>query len=135
MAGDESFALTIPWSVWFLQSIANFFRRRITKLSDNATLLLIYSNPVESGHMQAITRIVVENETSEYDTLRIGVVAGDVFYPLEEELAPVDDQLYTCHDTIYLSEGETLLVTLAGTTLLDRINVYVEGFEGRKHNP
>jgi len=132
MAGNDSYAVTIPWSVWFLKSVGNFFRRRITRDSNNATTFNIDDAPVEHGHMQALTRIVVENETSEYDQLRVGVVSGEVFYPLEEEKAPVDDQLYTLHEDIFLSEGEILRCELKGTTVGDRINLYVEGFEGRK---
>jgi len=81
--------------------------------------------------MAAITRISVENETSDYDRLRIGVVSANTFYPLEEDQNPNAITLYWTSADFYLGEGENLRLELTGTTAADRICVYIEGYTAR----
>ncbi len=119
---------------WSLNTIAqqgNLFRRRLTVVSAEEAPLNINDSQIESGFIAVITRIAVENETSDYTRLRIGVVEGNIFHPHEEEQNPNEDTLYWTSEEFYLSEGENLRIELTGTTSADRINVYIEGYRAR----
>lgn len=116
------------WSLAALGRQGNLFRRRITIISAAEAPLNIDDEQIKSGFMTGIVRVAVENETSDYDRLRIGVLSSNTFHPHEEEQNPNEDTLYWTSEEFYLGEGENLRIELTGTTNADRINVYVEGY-------
>ncbi len=119
------------WSLIALGRQGNLFRRRITVDSEAETPLTVDDPKIESGYMAGIMRIAVENETSDYTRLRVGVVSGKIFHPHEEEQNPNADTLYWTSEEFYLGEGENIRIELAGTTSGDRINIYIEGYTAR----
>ena len=119
------------WSLEAIARLGNLFRRRITVDSAAEAPLNINDSQIESGFIAVFTRIAVENETSDYTRIRIGVVSGGIFHPHEEEQNPNEDTLYWTSEEFYLSEGENIRLELTGTTNADRINVYVEGYRAR----
>lgn len=109
----------------------NLFRRRITVDSAAEAPLNIDDQDIKSGYMAGITRISIENETSDYTRLRIGVFSNGTFHPCEEEQNPNADTLYWISEEIFLGEGERIRAELTGTVAADRINVYIEGYIAR----
>ncbi len=123
--------LDTNWSFDNLGRLGNLFRHRITHISDGGAIEYIHDDPVMSGAIQVITRVSVENETSDYNQLRIGVLHAELFHPHEEEKNPNAGQLYWMSEEIYLGEREKLRIALSGTSASDVITVYIEGFEAR----
>ncbi len=124
-------AKRFPWSEAVSEGFGNLFHDVITVNSAGETTLVIEAAPVKSGLMQKLTRIRVINETSNYTRLRIGAQVGPTFHLYEEQLAPDVDKLYWTDNDIFLGESNKLRFELTGTTNLDRISIFIEGFEAK----
>ena len=66
--------------------LGDLYRYRITKVSDASDPLNIDADVLNPQWSWDVVRCSVENETTDYTKLRIGIVSGDVFHPLEEEV-------------------------------------------------
>ena len=119
------------WSLAAIGRQGNLFRRRITIVSAAEATLNINDELIKSGFIAGIMRVAVENETSDYTRLRIGVVSGNIFHPHEEEENPNANTLYWMSEEFYIGQGENLRIELTGTTSSDRINVYIAGYTAR----
>jgi len=123
--------IDLNWSLKALARLGNLFRRRIIHISDGSATITIDDEQVHTARMQMLTRVCVENETSDYDRLRLGVLSSGLFQPHEEENNPNSDTLYWMSEEIMLGESENLRIELTGTTADDRISVYIIGYEAR----
>ena len=116
------------------QTILDFSTGRIRRkplrfASAGVATEYINDDIVRPGWAQLITRIAIENETTAFTSLRIGVWDGANFHLLEEQKNPVVDTLYWTTDHIYLSEGENLRIELKGCASGDVVKLYIDGFE------
>jgi len=130
MSPDNSIPMSI-WSEKAIEWLGYQIWDRLITISDGSNTLNIDYDQVKSGFVQKIQRVCVENETSDYTRLRIGVLSGGIFHPLQEQHVPEADKLYWSSGDFYLAEGDNLRVELTGTTTSDRIAVYISGFEAR----
>jgi len=113
----------------------HLFRYRWTAASDGAAVFAMPGDYVESGWHWRVVKCVVENETSNYTRLRVGVWSGAVFYPHDEIENPQAANIYFTEQDIHLSEGERLLFLLTGTFADDVVRAYVEVMQSREDRP
>ena len=107
-------------------------RRTLKFVSVGSAVEYIYDNIVRPGDILILDRVAVENETSSYTQLRIGVLSGGVFYPFEEQKTPSLDTLYWASDEIVVAPGENLVIELTGCTSGDKVNIYLCGILNEK---
>lgn len=106
------------------------YRKRLYELSDNATTFDIEDTQTEPGEARKIGRLSVENRTSNYTRLTIGIVTRDIFFVFEEEDSPQANNVYWFDRPLWIYEREYLRIRLEGTTVNDEIHVFLEGVEG-----
>ena len=103
-------------------------RRPLRFVSAGVATEYIDDGPVKPGAMRIINRVAIENQTTGFTQLRIGVWDGANFQMLEEQKTPAAATLYWTADPIYLSEGENIRIELVGCTPNDVVTAYVDGF-------
>lgn len=92
----------------------------------------INDSVVKPADILVIDRVSVENETTAFTKLRVGVYSVGVFYPLEEQTSPAADTLYWTADEITICEGENLRVELTGCILGDVVSVWISGYKNQR---
>ena len=86
---------------------------------------------VPSGYKRTFQNISVEDETSDYTSMRIGYLRkGSAHWWVEEE-SPKAGRLYWMRDSKVLEGGDVLLIRLWGTTSGNKLAAYVDGFTER----
>ena len=85
------------------------------------------TNKVKPNRIQIVKLIAVENKTTTYTKLRIGIWDNGVFMPFFEETAPLVGELYFITDEIILRDGQQVQAELQGCTAGDNIEMYVHG--------
>lgn len=85
------------------------------------------TNKVRPQRIAKIKLIAVENKTSSFTKLRIGIFDNGFFYPFFEELAPQAGELYFITDELILRDGQQIQAELQGCTALDNLEMYVHG--------
>lgn len=104
------------------------YLRQFTKLGVNTTQEDIDDERVPNDYRLKVDHISVENETTAYTRLVIGVVVGHTFHQLVEEDAPAVDDLYWHDRPFSVPEGCKVRARLMGITANDVIQVYINGF-------
>ena len=88
--------------------------------------------PVPEGLTWIIRHAAVEDETTAFTSVRVGVATADSFRPIEEHVGGVAGELYTVPDTIYVPTGKFLRARFVGTTSGDKLALYVNGHQVRR---
>lgn len=102
-------------------------RRRFNFVSVGSAVEYIDDTIVRSGDILILDRVAVENETSSFTKLRLGVLSGGIFYPSEEQKNPSVGTLYWVSDSIVIAEGENLRIELTGCTSGDKVALSLFG--------
>jgi len=113
----------------------SLYRKRIKKTSAGEATLDIDDSIVLEGKAIVYERVSVENRTTGYTRLVVGVVSADLFHQHEEHDNPGVDDIFWTTDDINVKQGENLRLRLTGTTNGDTIFIYVEGRIGKPGNP
>lgn len=100
---------------------------RITNTSAGAGTNDLRRNKVKPGRIEKISIVSVENLTTAYTSLRIGIFDDGIFYPYFEEKNPVSGELYFTTNRIVLREGQQLQAELSGCTAGDHLEMYMHG--------
>lgn len=82
---------------------------------------------VPEGEEWELTHIAVEDETTAFTSVRLGVRRGVAFIPLEEHVGGVAGELYTANRPFYLQAGNILVARFVGTTSGDLLRLYANG--------
>lgn len=85
------------------------------------------TNKVKPGRIQKVRIVVVENKTSAYTKLRVGIFDNGVFYGYFEEMNPQADELVFVTDEMVLREGQQIQAELQGCTAGDSLEMYTHG--------
>ena len=86
------------------------------------------SPPVEQGMVLEVRHVAVENRTTAYTRLVIGVADGLSFYQKEEEDSPAANNIYWTKSKFLIPAGKKLRARLTGCTAADKIYMTYEGY-------
>jgi hypothetical protein len=94
------------------------------------------SGLVEPRSFLEITHVAVENKTTAYTRLTIGVAGGLDFYEKEEQDSPAADNIYWTRSKFLIPAGKKLRARLTGCSSGDDLHMTYEGFlwEADKHD-
>ena len=74
-----------------------------------------------------LDHVSAEDKTTACTSLRVGIVRGGVFYPLEEQITVVAATLYSSVQPVHLLAGQQLRVRFVGTTSADKLTLIANG--------
>ena len=100
----------------------------LIKGSAAGTLDDLESPLVEPNTLLEVRHVAVENRTSTYTRLVIGVADGLSFFQKEEQDAPAANNIYWTRSKLLIPAGKKLRVRLAGCTAGDDLHVCYEGY-------
>jgi len=83
---------------------------------------------VEPGMVLEVRHVAVENRTTAYTRLVIGVADGLSFLQKEEEDSPAANNIYWTRSKILIPAGKKLRAHLTGCTSGDDLHMTYEGF-------
>ena len=86
------------------------------------------SRLVEPGMILEVRHVAVENRTTAYTRLVIGVADGLSFFQKEEEDNPSANNIYWTKSKFLIPAGKKLRALLTGCTLGDKIYMAYEGY-------
>ena len=86
------------------------------------------SRQVEPGTILEVRHVAVENRTTAYTRLVIGVADGLSFYQKEEEDSPAANNIYWTKSKFLIPAGKKLRARLTGCTAADKIFMTYEGY-------
>jgi len=85
------------------------------------------SPTVKQGLALKVTHVSVENRTTAYTRLVVGVADGLSFFQKEEEDNPAADNIYWTRSPFWVPYGKKLRVRLTGCTSGDDLHLCYEG--------
>jgi hypothetical protein len=100
----------------------------VLKTSAGGTYDDLESETVKPGTVLEIRHVAVENRTTAYTRLVIGVGDGLSFFEKEEEDAPGADNIYWTRSKFLIPSGKKLRARLTGCTSGDELRLTYEGF-------
>ncbi len=103
------------------------YREYIQKKSGGATYDDLETPPLKENTSLTIDHVSVENETTAYTNLRIGIKEGPIFTPLEEEKSPAAAEIYWTKSELKFVEHERVCCRLTGCTSGDALKATIQG--------
>jgi len=103
------------------------YREIIQKNSGGATFDDLETPPLKENHYLIVDHVSVENETTSYTNLRIGIKSCGTFIPLEEEKAPAAGEVYWTESELKFTEQERVCCRLTGCTSGDVLKATIQG--------
>jgi hypothetical protein len=103
------------------------YRETIQKKSGGASYDDLETPPLKSNQYLITDHVSVENETTAYTNLRVGIKAGATFTPLEEEKTPVAAEVYWTKSDLKFVEHERVCCRLTGCTSGDVLKATIQG--------
>ncbi len=106
------------------------FREKVEILSAGAGTNNLDHDPERPGKIYHYTEIIVENKTTAFTRLLIGVQSEDKLHNYEEQQSPAAATLYPWHPAqpVVVYENEFLRCTLTGVTAADVLELHVAGY-------
>lgn len=104
------------------------YKRELKKTSDATTPLDIVDVKVPLGYKRTIQHLSLEDETTGFTEARVGYLRDTTYHWWMEQETPQAGVLYWMNDPKVLEEKDILVVRFTGTTNLDKLAVYVDGF-------
>ncbi len=104
-------------------------RIRKRETAAGGTYDYVKSNPVPRGKTHRLHDITYENETGARGTFRLYIEGHGYDHMIEELQGPGSAELITHPDTVYLTEGEVLVIRQASCTASDKLALYALGEE------
>ena len=100
----------------------------VIKTSSGGTYDDLESPVVKEGNVLEIRHVAVENHTTAFTRLTIGVTDGISFFQKEEEDNPVANNIYWTKSKFLIPAGKKLRARLTGCTSGDALRMAFEGF-------
>lgn len=107
--------------------LSDLFNNDVYKSSLGASYDDLDSFKVPSGYCLEVFRVAVENRTSAYTRLQIGVGYTVNFYPCEEQDSPAANDIYWTQGRFIVPQGRTLKARLTGCTSGDELHLIYQG--------
>ena len=108
--------------------LKNVITDEVVKASAAGTQDDLESPLVEQGRILEVTHVAVENRTTAYTRLVIGVADGLSFFQKEEEDTPAANNIYWTKSKFLIPAGKKLRARLTGCTSGDNLRMTYEGF-------
>ena len=103
------------------------YRQDIQKKSGGATYDDLETPPLKANQFLIADHVSVENKTTAYTNLRLGIKSAQTFTPVEEEKTPVAGEIYWSKSEIKITEHERFCCRLTGCTSGDVLEVTIQG--------
>ena len=100
----------------------------VIKGSAGGTYDDLESPQVPQGFILEVRHVAVENRTTAYTRLVIGVADGLSFFQKEEEDSPAANNIYWTSSYFLVPAGKKLRARLTGCTSADDLHMSYEGF-------
>jgi hypothetical protein len=100
----------------------------VVKTSSAAAYDDLESPLVEPGTILEVRHVAVENRTTPYTRLVVGVADGLSFFQKEEEDSPAANNIYWTKSKFLIPAGKKLRARLTGCTSGDNLHMTYEGF-------
>ena len=110
--------------------------RHLRERSTGVTPFFVTSDPVPSGMWLAVQHITVEDETLNFNNIRVGQ-GTDQFsvHWWEDAPVPAAGVLYEFEELFFVQEGHRVVVRFDGTAAGDLLNVWIDGYTWEKVLP
>lgn len=109
-------------------NLRNIITDEVQKTSAADTYDDLESPLVEQGTVLEVRHVAVENRTTDYTRLVIGVADGLSFFQKEEEDSPAANNIYWTKSKFLIPAGKKLRARLTGCTSADNLHMTYEGF-------
>ena len=109
------------------------YLKHLHAISDDATLYYVLDDPIRSSTWLFVQHMTVEDETTNFDNIRVG--QGKDQYDIhkwEDRPVPAAGVLYDFEELFFVPEGHRVIVAFYGTTVGDRLNVWIDGYTTEK---
>jgi hypothetical protein len=108
--------------------LRNIVTAEVLEASAGGTYDDLDSFVVPPGTILEVHHVAVENKTTAYTRLTIGLADGLSFIEKEEEDSPAADNIYWTKSKFLVPAGKKLRARLTGCTSGDEIHMAYEGF-------
>jgi hypothetical protein len=93
----------------------------------SAAYVDLETKPLRTNTLLITDHISVEDKTTTYTNLRVGIKEGSVFLPLEEQKNPAAAEVFWTKSNLQFVEHERVCCRLTGCTSADVIEVTIQG--------
>lgn len=109
------------------------YSRPMKAVSDGAALFYVMDNPIGASTWLFVQHIAVEDETTNFDNIRVGrgTDEHDPFW-WEDRPVPAAGVVYNFEEMFFVPPGERVIVRFDGTVAGDRLRVWVDGYTTEK---
>ncbi|TKJ25408.1 MAG: hypothetical protein CEE41_04450 [Hadesarchaea archaeon B3_Hades] len=104
------------------------YKRELKKVSDGSANVDVVDEEVPPGYKRTIQHLSLEDETTGFTGVRIGYLRRGTYHWWVEEKAPAAATLYWMPYPKVLEEDDVLVIRFTGTSNLDALAVYLDGF-------
>ena len=115
-----------------VQEFERLYQRRVTGTGLTGSIVNLDLDPVEPGYIRRLSRVIVENKTSNYTKLRFSNYDGANELPLDAVDYPMKSELIAADNEIILGEREIMRATLTGTVTGDILQLTAYGHEQKR---
>ena len=114
------------------QEFERLYQRRVTGTGLTGSTVNLDLDPVDPGYIRRLSRVVVENKTSNYTKLRFSNYDGANELPIDAVDYPMAEELITAENEVTLGEREILRAQLTGTVTGDILQLTAYGHEQKR---
>lgn len=112
-----------------INDFTRLYRRTITEKSDGAATITLKTDAVQPRRVRVLTHVTVEDQTTAYTKVRLGIKSGGRDHYLDELQTLAADELAVSKEDIILGDGDVFFAQLTGTTANDIIVFTCIGWE------
>lgn len=112
-----------------INKFERLYRRTKGVKGVSGSVVYIKLSPVGPGKIRVLTHVTVEDKTTAYTKVRVGIDHGGILYYLDELGSPAADELAVARSDVLLGEGDRFFAELAGTTTADELVMTCCGWE------
>jgi len=112
-----------------INHFSSIYRRTKRAAGETGALVRISFKPVSAKMLRVLTHVAVENQTTAFTKLRLGISNRGVDYFLDEIQNLLADELAICRSDVLLGDGDRFFAELTGTTTDDVVIVNLSGWE------
>ena len=110
--------------------------RTLRAVSDGAAFFYLMSDPMPSGMWLFLQHVAVEDETTNFNNIRIGQGTDPTHvHWWEDRPVPAAGVLYEFWPLFFVPEGSRVIIRLDATTVGDMLRAYLDGYESEKTLP
>jgi len=115
-------------------NIFNFdqiFRETMIEAGVTAQSVALLLDPVPPKTLRVLTHVTIEDETTAFTKVRLGILNAGVTFYVDELKAVLANELCVSRSDILLGEGDRFFAQLTGTTTGDLIKMVAIGWDGK----